>query len=66
MTSALLLEGCIIGLFVIADGLYVSVFPPAGDEPQGLALIAIGIFLIVLVLQLDRQEGGSGGIPPAP
>lgn len=66
MTSAFLLEGCIIGLFVIADGLYVTGFPPVGDEPQGIALIAIGIFLILVVLRLDRTEAGCSGMPPGP
>ena len=31
-----------IALFVIANGVYVIYMPPNGDEPQGLAIIAIG------------------------
>jgi hypothetical protein len=45
-----------IALFVIANGVYVFFMPPAGDEPQGLALIAIGIFIPVLVLFMAKIE----------
>jgi uncharacterized sodium:solute symporter family permease YidK len=45
-----------IALFVIADGVYVFFMPPGGDEPQGLALIAIGIFIPVLVLFMAKIE----------
>jgi hypothetical protein len=56
MTGAILIEGCIIGLFVIANGLYIIVSPPAYDEPQGIAIIAVGVFIIVATLHLDRIE----------
>jgi hypothetical protein len=45
-----------IALFVIANGVYVFFMPPNGDEPQGLALIAIGIFIPVLVLFMAKIE----------
>jgi hypothetical protein len=45
-----------IALFVIANGVYVFFMPPVGDEPQGLALIAIGIFIPVLVLLMAKIE----------
>ena len=45
-----------IALFVIANGVYVFFMPPGGDEPQGLALIAIGIFIPVLVLFMAKIE----------
>jgi hypothetical protein len=48
-----------IALFVIANGVYVCFMPPAGDEPQGLAIIAIGIFIPVLVLFIARIEERS-------
>ena len=50
MVRALMIEGCIIGLFVITNGIYVVVFPPVNDEPQGYAIIAIGIFIILVTL----------------
>jgi hypothetical protein len=45
-----------IALFVIANGVYVYFMPPTGDEPQGLAIIAIGIFIPILVLFIARIE----------
>jgi len=45
-----------IALFVIANGVYVFFMPPGGDEPQGLALIAIGLFIPVLVLFVAKIE----------
>ncbi len=32
MVQALAVEGWIIGLFVIIDGIYVVLFPPVNDE----------------------------------
>jgi hypothetical protein len=54
MLRALAIEGCILGLFVISNGIYVILFPPSGDEPRGYAIIAIGIFIIFATLHLDR------------
>ena len=45
-----------IALFVIANGVYVIYMPPNGDEPQGLAIIAIGIFIFIAVLWIARLE----------
>jgi hypothetical protein len=57
------IEGYIIGLFVILNGLYVIAFPPVGDEPQGYAIIAIGIFIIIvtqhLVASMENNEDCS-------
>ena len=58
MSTSLLIEGCVIGLFVIADGIWVVVTPPYGDEPQGYAIIAIGIFILLLILH-HQQKGGQ-------
>ncbi len=60
MVRALTIEGCIIGLFVIANGIYVVAFPPVNDEPQGYAIIAIGIFIILITLHLTRTQGNDG------
>ena len=54
MLRALANEGCILRLFVISNGIYVILFPPSGDETQGYAIIAIGIFIIFATLHLDR------------
>jgi hypothetical protein len=64
MPSAFLIEGCITGLFVIANGIYVIVYPPFGDEPQGYAILAIGIFILLATLRLDRTGNGNGTMPP--
>ncbi|MFA4825509.1 MAG: hypothetical protein WC593_10190 [Methanoregula sp.] len=65
MVRALTIEGCIIGLFVIANGIYVVAFPPLNDEPQGYAIIAIGIFIILATLHLNRIKGDDGAcLPP--
>jgi hypothetical protein len=53
LLRALIIEGGIIGLFVILDGIYVVVFPPYGDEAQGYAIIAIGIFIILASHHFD-------------
>jgi hypothetical protein len=55
MVSALVIEGGIIGLFVILDGLYIVAFPPVNDEPQGYAIIAIGIFILLATVHLSRK-----------
>ncbi|WP_321506481.1 hypothetical protein [uncultured Methanoregula sp.] len=64
MTSALMIDGWIIGLFVIANGIYVVMFPPVNDEPQGFAIIAIGIFIILATMHLDRDREKDSGCPP--
>ncbi|OPY36515.1 MAG: hypothetical protein A4E35_02055 [Methanoregula sp. PtaU1.Bin051] len=43
-----------IALFVIVNGVYVAYMPPGGDEPQGIAIVAIGFFIIVAVLWISR------------
>lgn len=51
--------GCIIGIFVLLNGIYVITFPPLGDEPQGFAIIAIGIFIILSSLHMGRSSERS-------
>ena len=43
-----------IALFVIANGIWIIMTPPYGDEPQGYAIIAIGIFIPIITLSLSR------------
>jgi hypothetical protein len=64
MVSALMLEGGIIGLFVIINGIYIVAFPPLNDEPQGYAIIAIGIFIILATLHLAGITGKDSLCPP--
>ena len=60
MFPSILIQGCIIGLFVIADGIWVVLTPPYGDEPQGYAIIAIGIFILILTYELVRRKEELG------
>jgi len=39
---------CLVGVFVLINGIWIVLTPPFGDEPQGYAIIAVG-FLIVLL-----------------
>ena len=52
--------GSIIALFVILNGIYVITYPPSGDELQGYALIAIGIFIILMSWQMGKCREISG------
>lgn len=64
MVSALMLEGWIIGLFVIMNGFSIIAFPPVNDEPQGYAIIAIGIFIILATLHLARNTDKDNRLFP--
>jgi hypothetical protein len=56
MPDSMSIEGGIIGLFVILDGIWVVVSPPYGDEPQGYAIIAIGLFILLCTYELVRRN----------
>ena len=56
LADSLLIEGGIIGSFVILNGVWVVGTPPAGDEPQGYAIIAIGIFILLLTYELVQRK----------
>ena len=45
-----------VGLFVIANGIWVVYMPPFGDEPVGLAIIAVGIFIPILTIFVARKS----------
>ena len=63
---ALTIEGGIIGFFVSLDGIYVVVFPPYGDEVQGYAIIAIGIFIILASHHLETIAKKNEEYAPRP
>jgi len=50
---------CMIALFVIANGIWVVLTPPLGDEPQGYAIIAVGIFIPLITLYIARMDDRS-------
>jgi hypothetical protein len=56
MVRAILVEGLVIGILVILDGLYVVRYPPYGDEVQGYGIILIGIFVILAAVHLNRMD----------
>jgi hypothetical protein len=48
-----------ISLFVLVNGIYVYFMPPFGDEPQALAIIAVGIFIAILTTYVGMIEARS-------
>jgi|GEM_PF-1926681 hypothetical membrane protein len=46
----------LLALFVIIVGIWVYVTPPVNDEPQAYALVAIGIFMILIGYQISRRN----------
>lgn len=59
MVRAIAVEGFVLGLFVILDGIYVVLCPPINDEAQGYAIIAIGIFIVIATVHLTRIAEGA-------
>jgi hypothetical protein len=45
-----------LGLFVIANGIWIVYMPPFGDEPVGMAIIAVGIFIPIITLLVARKS----------
>lgn len=60
---ALVIEGTVIGLFVILNGLYIALVPPVGDEPQGYAIMAIGFFIVLVTAYFGEQGCGTDDGP---
>jgi len=56
MQTILKVLGFIIGLFAIVNGLFIVIMPPFGDEPQGYAIIAVGIFIPIITLYVARID----------
>jgi hypothetical protein len=45
----------LLAVFVIADGIWVIISPPAGDEMQAYALVVIGIFMLIIGYQISKR-----------
>jgi hypothetical protein len=45
-----------VGIFVIANGIWVVYMPPFGDEPVGLAIIAVGVFIPILTIVVAKMN----------
>jgi hypothetical protein len=61
MQTILKVLGCMIGVFVIVNGLFVIATPPFGDEPQGYAIVAVGIFIPLITLYVSRKDDRAEG-----
>ena len=46
----------VLALCVIVASIWVIVMPPVGDDIQGIALMAIGFFMLVVVYYIMRLE----------
>ena len=60
----LTIEGYIIGLFVMLNGIYVIISPPVGDEPQGYAILAIGLFILIASQHFEKSIENNEECPP--
>jgi hypothetical protein len=56
MEAILKIISFFIALFVIANGVYTVYMPPVGDEPAGLGIVAIGIFIFIIVMWISRMQ----------
>ena len=45
-----------VGLFVIANGVWIVYMPPYGDEPIGLGIIAVGIFIPIFTIFVGKMN----------
>ena len=45
-----------VGLFVIANGVWIVYMPPFGDEPIGLAIIVVGVFIPIFTLFVAKMS----------
>jgi len=56
MQTILKIISIFIGLFVIVNGIWVVLTPPFGDEWQGYAILAVGIFIPVITLYIAQMD----------
>jgi energy-converting hydrogenase Eha subunit C len=50
----------VLALCVIVASIWVIVTPPIGDDIQGIALMAIGFFMLIVVYYIMRLEHKCG------
>lgn len=56
MEAILKVISVFIALFMVVNGVYVMYMPPIGDEPQGLAIIVMGVFVFIAVMWIARLQ----------
>lgn len=55
MGSVIKVISFFIALFVIINGIWVVLMPPFGDELTGYIIIAVGIFIPIITLYLEKR-----------
>lgn len=56
MSPFMKISGCILSVFILANGLWVFFMPPPGDAPVAVAIIGIGLVIPVLMFYVSRTE----------
>ena len=65
MQTILKVFSVFIGIFIIANGTWVVVMPPYGDEAFGVAVIAVGLAIPALTLYVAAERRGIRSLIPA-
>jgi len=59
MEAILKVISCLLGLYIVANGIWVVQMPPTGDEPLGYLVIAAGLFIPLLTLYVGHFHSRS-------
>jgi hypothetical protein len=59
MEAVLKVISCMLGLYIVANGVWVVQMPPYGDEPLGYLVIAAGLFIPLLTLYVGHFHSRS-------
>jgi hypothetical protein len=51
-----LIEVLLLAVFVIVAGIWIVLTPPINDEPQAYALVAIGIFMVLIGYTIAQRK----------
>jgi len=44
-----------VAVFVMINGIWVAFTPPFGDEPVGMAIVAVGIFIGIITFSMAKM-----------
>ena len=59
MEAILKVISCMLGLYIVANGIWVLHMPPIGDEPLGYLVIAAGLFIPLLTFYVGHFHSRS-------
>lgn len=59
MEAVLKVISCLVGFYMIANGVWIIRMPPAGDEPLGYLIIAAGLFVPLLTFYVAQFSSRS-------